>query len=156
PRPCHLGQKLFETQGGWVEAGRWNHVPWERLTRLRINDPDGPAKGIGRIVRIEEGREITVQIGRRRNETTAGSNISQPCPLVAKKEESPVMAVIHVRNHNRPAYRASELVALELVALGGKEVAGIEDGVAVEFKKIAMQLVRAGFGDDIDDSARIT
>ena len=54
--------------------------------------------------------------------------------FVREEEEGAVVAVIDVRDVNRAAERAAELVAPQLGLLEGEEVAGIESVVADELE----------------------
>ena len=57
--------------------------------------------------------------------------------LIAAEEEQFVL-------HDRPASRSAELVALDRVASGRKEIPRIEFSVTNEFEQIAVKFIRAG------------
>ena len=59
------------------------------------------------------------------------------CGLVAAKEEQFVL-------DNRTAQDSAELVALQRVALGGKEVARVQRPVAQKLEEIAVEFIRSG------------
>src|SRR5207249_12103658 len=62
--------------------------------------------------------------------------------LIAAEEEQLVF-------DDRRTNRAAELVAVQTVALGREEVAGVEAPVAQELERVAADPVRAGFGDHV-------
>ena len=74
----------------------------------------------------------------------------------SQRKRSPCSGRYKVRDHDRSADCAAELVALQLIALRREEVPRVEHRIADEFKQIAVQLVGPGARDHIDDAARIT
>lgn len=59
------------------------------------------------------------------------------------------------RKSNWPATVGAELVALEKVLRGRKEVARVKHAIAHEFKRPAVQRVRARAGHDVHDRSGI-
>src|SRR5579885_506752 len=120
---------------GRIEAIARNDVAGERLPRHRIENCDRLALWIVRICGIQIRREVArpvglgwnVGIGRR-------ADIANARTLVSRKEEGLVLAVVQARQRYRTAESSAELVALQLVARGGKEVACVKRGVAVELE----------------------
>src|SRR5262249_34240468 len=62
--------------------------------------------------------------------------------LVSSKEKKLVL-------YYGPADDSAELVSLQRVALWRKEIARVENSIPHEFKRVAVELVRAGLSDDI-------
>ena len=83
-----------------------------------------------------------------RGDATAGAEAG-----VVEEEEGLVLTVVELRNDDRAADGHAELVLPEhgLALVGrGKDVAGIEDVIAVELEDVAMEIVRAGLRGDGD------
>ena len=84
--------------------------------------------------------------------------------MIPRKKERPVV-------NNRTADGASKLVALELISplvfgrdsgpvrqtrrQGGKEVPGVENRIAQELKRIAVEFIGAGLRNNVDDGPRV-
>ena len=92
-----------------------------------------------RIYRHIDIREKPVALSCRKDvdgatgKTPAGRvRLAIACPLIGKEKERVVLP-------NRPADGAAKLVLMKLVRLGQKEVAGVQEGVAVKFKSIPVE-----------------
>ena len=71
-----------------------------------------------------------------------------------EEEEGLVAAVEHFRNHNGSADTAAGVPLTNDGAAGGREseAAGVEDFVAIEEERAAVQLIGAGLSDPVDDA----
>ena len=54
---------------------------------------------------------------------------------------------------NRTTNTAAELVALQVVVRWSEEVSGIQRTVSEKLKGAAVNVIRPGFGSDVDDTA---
>jgi hypothetical protein len=63
--------------------------------------------------------------------------------LIAAEEEQLILA-------DRSAGGSSELIALQGIARGGEEIAGVQVPIAQEFKQIAVKLIGAGLSYGVD------
>ena len=80
---------------------------------------------------------------------TCGDPLNHSVSLIIGKEEDFVAL-------DGPAECAAELILVIGAALSRVEIIrGIEIGIAQEFEKVAVILVRAGFGDHVDKSAAV-
>src|SRR5262249_7675803 len=129
------GQPFEKVLGYWVYAAGGDLVAEKRCLR----------EGGDELRR--ERREVARSLGRGRNEGhDSRRRDASARALVSAKEEQFVLP-------DGPSYGPAELVAFESVLFWGEEVARIERPVAQELECTAVQLVGAGFGDDVDHAA---
>jgi hypothetical protein len=76
------------------------------------------------------------------------------CPDIERRRIV-VPAVVNPRNYHRTADGSTVLIALQLIASRGKEVARIELRIPEEFERFTVQAVGARFRDDIYYAAGI-
>src|SRR5262249_11416333 len=118
----------------------------------RIINRDQLARGIARV------RKIARQFLRNRQCGNKGVALDKPHRLGAYEEKCLVLAVIDLRKPNRSAEGAPKLVELERwwrgAATVGKEIVGVQLVVAKELVEVAVEVVAAGAGDDIENAAR--
>src|SRR5207302_9770053 len=92
---------------------------------------------------LEHGRDYT-QVG-------GAFDIAEAFP--ACQEEGAVVAVVELRNHDRPSERRAELVAPQLTLAGVEKIARVEEIVAEVFEHGAVRLIAAALENHADDTA---
>ena len=97
--------------------------------------------------------EITREVGVGRNPEKGLAPPPEREALVADVEERPIPAVV-LRKHHGPSEGGAELVLPERALAAHKRAPGVQDVVAQELPCGAVELVRAGFCDDVDDSSQ--
>ena len=91
---------------------------------------------------VSNGGEIPAEHGLRRRVRIGRQRLDLPQSFVVAIEPQLVFV-------DRPAQRAAELVALQVVFGGGKEVARIENIIAHELECLAVERVAAALGGDV-------
>src|SRR5215471_3692865 len=72
--------------------------------------------------------------------------------FVAAKKERPVSPIVMGQNH-RPSNICPELIDVELI-YSGDWILGVQSAIAEKFPGCPMELVGAGFGDDVYDTPK--
>src|SRR5439155_26269661 len=75
---------------------------------------------------VRHGAKITGEHSRGRAGSADDISLALALALVVHEEKRLVFSVIETRDKNRPAHRSSELVPLQEVAPGSKEVARVQ------------------------------
>jgi len=96
-----------------------------------------------------DARKIS-NVGLADNLLAAEDKITECSALIPSKEKSLVV-------DDGAAESAAVLIALDAIGSGGrgKEILGVERGIAIEFEGVSVEIICAGLGDDIDDAARV-
>ena len=137
---------------GIDQAGR------DLVVRERIADE------LARVVRVGARREwivelpglvaeVTREVGVGRNPEKGLAPPPEREALVADEEERPIPAVV-LRKHHGPSEGGAELVLPERALAGHKSAPSVQDVVTQEFPGGAVELVRAGLRDDVDDPSQ--
>src|SRR5258705_353879 len=101
--------------------------------------------------------EIALPFERSRHPSRTDQSLYPAQALIRKEEESSVLAVVEMRDDNRSAPGAAELVEavgrLTQSAQVHEEILGAEFVVAEKFEQAAVQLVRSGLADQINHAS---
>src|SRR5207249_282240 len=97
--------------------------------------------------RIRRHHSVAQQLGGHRAGDLRSAALAARLP--AAEEEEMVV-------NNRAADSGAELIQPQLILAGGEEISRIEFIVAHELEQVAVELVRAGFRDDVDAAAGST
>src|SRR5215831_16713048 len=86
--PANLREPPGDGQRGWIKAAYWNQISGKRLARCRVDDPDYLTRlRIVRIVPVQQGREIAVQIGNGGHRSGLGRSVANESTLISGKKE---------------------------------------------------------------------
>src|ERR1017187_3145995 len=87
------------------------------------------------------------------NGTVEDKALTKALPFKIEKEEGAVLPIIDMRNSQRAAEVATELIALEDLARQGEEVSSIELVIADELEEASMKAVCSTLDRCIEESA---
>src|SRR5208282_3251179 len=150
----HLCGDGVDQAGRNLVAGRAGGLDSTRVGGLRIAagiaekwSANNVALDIGsgavRVIQLgyaeERLGEVPGSLGRGRHRSQEGETLEAALALIIQEEERLVLL-------NGTAQRAAELVLFELPAIGRKEVARVERGVAQELKQGAVKIVGSVLG----------
>src|SRR5262249_7861729 len=118
-----------------AEPGRWNEVVWECRSGIGIDQCLGTAGGLaGRRVHYAE---ISIQRrGRRQKSERWRGRLPITRALIASEEEKSF-------SPDGSAKSSAELVPLQSIVLGGKEVACVERSIAQKLEHVSMEPIRS-------------
>ena len=119
-------------------AGDWTEVAQRDL----VVSIGRPCKGIMNL--SGDGGEISGSLGVRGHKLDVATHtLCQGCPLIRPENEELVLA-------DRPSRRNAELIASDVVLIGGKVVAAVQGAIAHKLEEISMELIGARFSHNID------